>query len=51
MKPGHKHYILQNINKKSVKEIEDLKGLLKKKNFVIAEITEENLELKKNLGF
>ena len=38
-------------NKKSVKEIEDLKGLLKKKNFVIAEITEENLELKKNLGF
>ena len=42
--------IFNRKRKKSVKEIEDIKELLKKKNTVIAEIAEENLDLKKNLG-
>ena len=42
--------IFNRRRKKSVKEIEDLNELLKKKDSVIARITEENLELKKNLG-
>ena len=43
--------IFNRKRKKSVKEIEDLNELIKRKDSVIARITEENLELKKNIGF